>query len=178
MSRDRIAPPQPDEYSPFYASYVTLTQGHDPLELLELQLSTLRDLCAGLTEEKALARYAPDKWSIKQVLGHLADTERVFSYRLFRISRGDATPLAGFDQNTYVEAAHSDQRPLPALLEEFLSVRTATLRLAQGLSADEWSRRGVANGVPVSARALLFIASGHVAHHLKILRDRYGVDVS
>lgn len=175
MSRERIAPPEPDEYASFYAGYIDLVRGRDPIELLERQLSTLREMCSGMTDDEARARYAPGKWSIKEMLGHLTDSERVFSYRLFRISRGDATPLAGFDQDAYVAGAHADQRPLVALLEEFLSARTATLRLVEGLSADEWSRRGVANGVPVSARALLYITGGHVAHHFDILRDRYGV---
>jgi hypothetical protein len=177
MSRERIVPPEPDEYAPFYSGYVTFAREHDPLQLLDSQRDTLRRMCSGLTEEQALARYAPGKWSIKQVLGHLADTERVFSYRIFRISRGDATPLAGFDQDAYVDAARSDERPLAELLEEFLSVRTATIRLVEGLTAEEISRRGVANEVPVSARALVFIAPGHVAHHLKILRDSYGVAI-
>ena len=177
MSREPIAPPEPDEYSPFYAGYVSMAREHDPLELLERQLSTFRAMGAGMTEEAAVARYAPGKWSIKQVLGHLADTERVFSYRLFRISRGDATPLAGFDQDQYVKAAHADERPLSALIEELLSARTATLRLAQGLSSEEWLRRGEANGVPVSARALLYITGGHVLHHLKLLRERYEVAI-
>jgi hypothetical protein len=175
MSRERIAPPEPDEYASFYAGYIDLVRGRDPIELLERQLATLREMCSGMTDDEARARYAPGKWSIKEMLGHLTDSERVFSYRLFRISRGDATPLAGFDQDAYVAGAHADQRPLVALLEEFLSARTATLRLVEGLSADEWSRRGVANGVPVSARALLYITGGHVAHHFDILRDRYGV---
>lgn len=177
MTPERIAPPAPDEYAPFYAGYVTLARKSDPLELLEEQLSTLRDMCAGMTDEQALSRYAPGKWSIKEVLGHLADTERVFSYRLFRISRGDATPLSGFDQDSYVAEAHADQRSLSALLEEFLSARMSTLRMAQGLSAAEWSRRGTANNVPVSARALAHIAAGHVAHHVDILRDRYGIAI-
>ena len=94
---------------------------------------------------------------------------------LFRIARGDATPLAGFDQNAYVEAARSDQRPLAELLEEFISARTATIRLVEGLSPEELARIGVANEASVSARALVYIAAGHVAHHLKILRDSYGV---
>ncbi|HEY9448975.1 MAG TPA: DinB family protein [Gemmatimonadaceae bacterium] len=177
MSREPIAPPAAGEYAPFYSGYVAFAREHDPLQLLESQRDTLRRMCSGLTEEQALARYAPGKWSIKQVLGHLADTERVFSYRIFRISRGDATPLAGFDQNAYVDAARSDERPLAELLEEFLSVRTATIRLVEGLTAEEMSRSGVANEVPVSARALVFIAPGHVAHHLKILRDSYGVAI-
>ncbi|HEY9480519.1 MAG TPA: DinB family protein [Gemmatimonadaceae bacterium] len=177
MSREPIAPPAAGEYAPFYSGYVAFAREHDPLQLLESQRDTLRRMCSGLTEEQALARYAPGKWSIKQVLGHLADTERVFSYRIFRISRGDATPLAGFDQNAYVDAARSDERPLAELLEEFLSVRTATIRLVEGLTAEEMSRSGVANEVPVSARALVFIAPGHVEHHLKILRDSYGVAI-
>lgn len=177
MSRPSIAPPVADEFAPFYAGYVALARERDPLVLLRSQPDSLRAMCASLTEEQALARYAPGKWSIKEVLGHLADTERVFSYRLFRISRGDRTPLAGFDQNSYVEAARFDERPLAELLEEFLSVRNATLQLVNGLTAEELARRGIANEVEVSARALVYIAAGHVAHHLASLRDSYGVAV-
>lgn len=177
MTRKRIAPPVADEYAPFYSGYVALAREQDPLALLQSQRHSLRAMCESLTEEQALARYAPGKWSIKQVLGHLADTERVFSYRIFRIGRGDATPLAGFDQNAYVDAAHSDERPLTELLEEFLSVREATLRLVDGLNDEQLARRGVANEAAVSARALVYIAAGHVAHHMRILRDSYGVSV-
>jgi hypothetical protein len=177
MSRQQIAPPLADEYTPYYSGYVALAREHGALALLEGQRDTLRAMCASLTDDQALARYAPDKWSIKEVLGHLADTERVFSYRLFRISRGDSTPLAGFDQNTYVAAARSDQRPLGELLDEFLSVRNATLQLVSGLTPEELARCGIANEATVSARALAYIAAGHVAHHLKILRDSYGVTI-
>jgi uncharacterized damage-inducible protein DinB len=177
MSHSRIAPPVADEYAPFYSGYVSLAKEHDPLELLDKQRDTLRQMCSTLTEEQALARYAPGKWSIKEVLGHLSDTERVFSYRLFRISRGDTTPLAGFDQNAYVDNARSDERPLAELLEEFLSVREATLRLVQGLTPEELARRGTANEAAVSARALVHIAAGHVEHHIRILRESYGVSI-
>lgn len=177
MSRQRIAPPGADEYAPYYSGYVALAGEHEPLELLDGQRDVLRRMCSTLTEEQALARYAPGKWSIKEVLGHLADTERVFSYRLFRIARGDAIPLAGFDQNAYVEAARSDERSLSELLEEFVSVRTALIRLVEGLSAEELARMGVASEASVSARALVYMAAGHVAHHLKILHDRYGVAI-
>ncbi len=177
MSRQQIAPPVADEYVPYYSGYVALAREQDPLSLLEAQRDVLRAMCASLTDDQALARYAPDKWSIKEVLGHLTDTERVFSYRLFRISRGDGTPLAGFDQNTYVASARSDERPLAALLDEFLSVRDATLQLVAGLTPEELARRGIANEAAVSARALVYIAAGHVAHHLKILRDSYGVAI-
>jgi hypothetical protein len=177
MSRQSIAPPVADEYVPYYAGYVALAREHDPLALLEGQRDSLRAMCASLTEEQALVRYAPDKWSVKEVLGHLADTERVFSYRLFRIGRGDSTPLAGFDQNAYVAGGHFDQRPLGELLDEFLSVRNATLQLVNGLTPEELARHGIANEAAVSARALVYIAAGHVAHHLKILRDSYGVTI-
>jgi uncharacterized damage-inducible protein DinB len=177
MSGERISPPGADEYAPFNSGYVTYARERDPLELLRGQPDELRRICASLSEEEALARYAPGKWSIKEVLGHLADTERVFSYRLFRIARGDQTPLAGFDQNSYVASSRSDERPLAALLEEFLSVRAALARLVEGLSSGELARLGVANEVTVSARALVYIATGHVAHHIAILRDRYGVAV-
>lgn len=175
MSGERIAPPGADEYAPFYTGYVAFAREHDPRRLLDSQRDALRQVCSALTEEQALARYAPGKWSIKEVLGHLSDTERVFSYRIFRIGRGDTTPLAGFDQNAYVEAARSDERSLAELLEEFLSVRAATIRLVEGLSPEELARIGVANQASVSARALVYIAVGHVAHHLKILRESYGV---
>jgi len=178
MSSERISPPGADEYAPFYSGYVTYARERGPFELLRSQPEELRRICASLTEEQALARYAPGKWSIKEVLGHLADTERVFSYRLFRIARGDATPLAGFDQNTYVAAGRFDERPLGALLDGFLSVRAALTRLVEGLSPEELARTGIANEAAVSARALLYIATGHVAHHIAILRDSYGVAAS
>jgi uncharacterized damage-inducible protein DinB len=177
MSHSSIAPPVADEYAPFYSGYVTLAKEHDPLVLLDKQRDILRQMCSAISEEQALARYAPGKWSIKEVIGHLSDTERVFSYRLFRISRGDTTPLAGFDQNVYVDSARSDERPLAELLEEFLSVREATLRLVQGLTPEELARRGTANEAAVSARALVYIAAGHVAHHIRILRESYGVSI-
>lgn len=177
VSREHIAPPEGNEYAPFYAGYVALAREHDPMELLARQPSTLRAACHNMTVSEALARYAPGKWSVKQVLGHLTDVERIFSYRLFRISRGDSTPLSGFDEKMYAEAGAFDERSLPALLDEFESTRTAMLRLLEGISPVSWTRRGVANGVPISVRALLFITAGHVEHHIGILRDRYGVTI-
>lgn len=177
MTEQRIAAPEADEYDPFYAGYIALVRERDPLGLLKRQVPVLRATCTVMTEAEALVRYAPGKWSIKEVLGHLSDTERVLSYRLFRISRGDTTPLAGFDENAYVGAAGFDGRAVRALLEELDSVRAATLRLVETVPPDAWSRRGVANGVPVSARALLFILAGHVEHHFGILRERYGLAI-
>lgn len=177
MSTGRIPPPEADEYAPFYAGYVALVRERDPLGLLKRQVPVLRAVCIGMTDSEALHRYAPEKWSIKQVLGHFTDTERVLSYRLLRISRGDATPLSGFDENAYVAAANFDQRPVRSLLIEFESVRGATLRMVESLPPEAWSRRGVANGFPVSARALAFILGGHVEHHFEVLRERYGLAI-
>lgn len=177
MSRERIPPPDADEYAPFYAGYVALVREHDPVGLLKRQVPVFRSVCAGMHEAEALLRYAPDKWSIKQVVGHLSDTERVLSYRLFRISRGDGTPLSGFDENAYVEAAGFDRRPVRALLGELESVRAGTLRLIESIPPGAWTLQGMANGLPVSTRALLFILAGHVEHHFGILRTRYGLAV-
>jgi hypothetical protein len=111
------------------------------------------------------------------VLGHLSDAERVFAYRLLRIARGDETPLAGFDENSYVPAGVFDKRQLNSLIREWMTVRDATIALVRGLPADVWTRRGSANGHNVTAPALVYIILGHVEHHLRILRDRYGVQM-
>jgi hypothetical protein len=177
MSRGRIPPPEADEYAPFYAGYVALVREHDPVGLLKRQLPVLRSVCTGMREAEALTRYAPGKWSIKEMLGHLSDTERVLAYRLFRISRGDATPLSGFDENAYVKAAGFDRRPVRGLLTELESVRAGTLQLTEAVPPGAWTRRGEANGSPISARALLFILAGHVEHHFGILRARYGLAI-
>ncbi len=168
-----IPAPEADEYAPSYAGYVALVRERDPLGLLKRQGPVLRATCIGMTDAEALHRYAPDKWTIKEVLGHLSDAERVLSYRLFRISRGDPTPLSGFDENTYVAAAGFNRRSVRALLTEFETARAATLRMLEAIPPEAWTRRGMANGVPVSARALVFILAGHVEHHFEILRERY-----
>jgi hypothetical protein len=120
-------------------------------------------------------RYAPGKWSVREVIGHLCDAERIFAYRLLRIARGDGTPLAGFDENAYVPAGSFESRELNALIKEWMATRDSTIALVRGLPADAWTRRGTANGTNVSAAALAYIILGHVEHHLGILRDRYGV---
>lgn len=177
MSPKPITAPEADEYAPVYASYVALVRGRDPLGVLKRQLPALRSVCVGVTEAEALHRYGPGKWSIKEVVGHLSDTERVFAYRLLRVARGDATPLPGFDERPYVEAANFDRRPVRGLLLELESVRAATVRLVEGLPAEALARRGVVNGSPMSARALIFILAGHAEHHFGILRDRYGLAI-
>jgi hypothetical protein len=141
------------------------------------QRDNVVSLLTAVAETRAAFRYAPDKWSIKEVVGHIGDTERVFGYRLLRISRGDETPLPGFDENAYVQAAGFDRRLLIDLVDDWVSVRNATLALARSIESAHWERRGIANGNPVSARALFSIMLGHVDHHCQVLKDRYGVGV-
>jgi hypothetical protein len=171
----RIPSPGPDEYAPFYARYVQRVTAAELPSLLARQPAWLRTFLAPLTDEEALARYEPGKWSIKQVVGHLSDTERVMSYRALRISRGDPTPLAGFDENDYVAAAEFDARSLASLLSDFEAVRGSTLCLLKLLPPGAWERRGTANLYEVSVRALAHIMAGHVEHHIEILRERDGI---
>ena len=166
------ARPAPDEYAPYYERYVSLVAG-DVLETLERQGAETAALLGRLTEEQGGARYAPDKWSLKELVGHLIDTERILSYRLLRVARGDRTPIEGFDQDPYVANSNADARTLQSLAEEFGHVRAATVALARGLDPAAWSRSGVAHENEVTARALAHIIAGHEAHHVRILRERY-----
>lgn len=170
-----IERPTPSEYAPFYAGYIATLPEGDILSLLEQQTSELRQLAAATPADRETFRYADDKWSVREVVGHMIDGERVFSYRALRFSRGDQTPVPGFDENDYVAASHFDQRPLSSLVDELVLVRQANLALFGGLAPEDWTRTGTANNHPVSVRALAFIMAGHVRHHLNILRDRYGV---
>jgi hypothetical protein len=165
--------PGADEYAPFYAGYVAEVPEGDVLDFLRHQtdevLASLRPLPAARWRH----RYAPGKWSIAEVLGHLTDAERVFAYRALRIARGDQTPLPGFDENAYVPAGGFDARAPAGLLTEYVTVREATVALFQGLPAGAGERRGVASGAGVSARALLYMIAGHERHHLRVLQERY-----
>jgi hypothetical protein len=174
-SATTIARPGPDESIAYYHRYIDQVAGEDITDQLAAQLHEVEKLLEPVTDRAALARYAEGKWSIKEVIGHLIDTERIFSYRLLRIARGDATPLPGFDENAYNPEGQFDERPLPRLLTEFRAVRQSTSTLFEGLPAHAWERRGIANGQPISARALAYIIVGHVFHHLGVLRDRYGL---
>ncbi|HEY5939619.1 MAG TPA: DinB family protein [Gemmatimonadales bacterium] len=175
MTPVSIPRPAADEAAPYYQRYIARVSGENIGEQLVDQLAEVERLLGPLDDTAALARYAPGKWSVKEILGHLADVERIFSYRLLRISRGDVTPLPGFDENAYVPIAEFDKRLLRDLAAEFRAVRLSTIALLNGLPSDSWSRRGSASGNPVSARALAYIIVGHVSHHLGVLRDRYGL---
>ncbi len=171
-----IARPQADEYAPFYAGYVQrVPEGSDIFALLSGQPDDLRALLQTVSDAKANTRPAPGEWSIKEVVGHLCDSERVFAYRAMRIARNDTTPLPGFQQDDYVRATDFNGRSLPDLLDEFTSQRRANVQCFQPLSEAETIRRGRASNAGVSVRALLYIMAGHVMHHVESLKTAYRV---
>lgn len=169
-----IPRPNPDEYGQFYAGYI----GHVPegayiFELLAREPDDLRALLAGVTEEAASTRLNPTEWSIKEVLGHICDTERVLSYRATRVARGDTTPLPGFEQDDYVNNTNFNARPLADLLDEFEALRKANLLTFRPLTEAELLRRGTASNTPVTTRSLLYMLAGHVLHHVESLKVNY-----
>jgi len=167
--------PQTSEYAPFYHGYVASVPEGDVVELLRSGGRELLEAIRRIPEERAGHRYGPEKWTIRQVIGHLIDAERIFTYRALCIARGDTTPLAAFDENDYVKTAGSEARTLSNLARELGAVREASVQLFESLPDDAWGRSGVASGKNISVRALAYITAGHAMHHLKILRERYGV---
>jgi DinB family protein len=167
--------PAPDEYAPFFAGYVKLVPETEVLPVLSVQVSQVRRLAEALSADRETFRYAPGKWSIREVFGHICDGERVFGYRAFCISRGDQTPLPGFDENDYVAESAYDQQAVAELADDFAGLREANLAVLGRLDPARWVRGGNANGNPVSVRALAFIMAGHVRHHLGVLKARYGL---
>jgi hypothetical protein len=170
----RIPKPQPEEHAEYYAKYIKLV-GDDALGALRAQSASTPRLLSGLSDAQAMHRYAPGKWSVKEVVGHLLDGERVFSYRALRIARADATPMPGFDENAWVPAAHFDRRPMPDLVADYQTVRAATVALFSSFDEEALTRVGTANDNPFSVRALAHIIAGHELHHVGLLRDRYGL---
>ncbi len=168
-----IARPQPDEYAQYYARYISLVEGEDILSTLDQQRRQTMMLLSGRDEQDGDFRYAPEKWSAKEVLGHICDTERVFAYRALRISRADTTPLEGFEQDDYVRNGPFANRPLADLVEDFIAVRRATLSLLRNLDEAAWMRRGIANKNEVSVRGIAYIIAGHELHHRRILEEKY-----
>ena len=166
--------PAPEEYAPFYAGYVTKVPDGDPRVLLARSAEETRRLFDAFGEERAGQPYEPGKWTVKDVVGHLADTERIMAYRALRIARGDETPLPGFEQDDYVRTAGATRRPLSDLLAELSAVRVGSFSLFMGLDEAAFTRRGTVNGGPASVRALLYIILGHEEHHRRILRPLVG----
>lgn len=173
MAELAIHRPEETEYLPYYGKYIAMVPDGDILAVLSRQLEETLSLLRGIPESEAGHRYGPGKWSIREVVGHMIDCERIFAYRALRFARGDQTPLSGFEENDYVRNATFDEVPLGSLAAELESVRGATLFLFQHLDGEAWKRAGVANGSPVSVRALVYIIAGHELHHRGILRDRY-----
>lgn len=173
MENVTVMRPAENEYAPYYSKYITLVPEGDVVATLARQLESTLALLGGITEERGDFRYAEGKWSVKELVGHVSDTERVFGYRLLCFARNDQTPLPGFEQDDFVGNAGFDSYRLSELAEEFSHVRRANLSLLRHLSADAWQRSGEANGVSVSVRALAHIIAGHEAHHMQILREKY-----
>jgi DinB superfamily len=165
--------PDRNEAAEYYFTYIDQVSMGEICEVLNAQLTETVALLRGISDEQSLHRYAPGKWTIRQVVSHLNDTERVFVFRAFWFARGFDSPLPSFDQNIAVSAAGADERSWESHLEEFRAVRTATLAFFQTLPAEAWSVRGVASENPFTVRALAYIVAGHVAHHIAILRERY-----
>ena len=165
--------PESTEYASYYGKYVMLVPDGDLTATLSRQLDATLALLSSLPEQRADFSYAPGKWTIKEVVGHLMDGERVFAYRALCIGRDDKTPLPGFEQDDYVASANFNERTLSSLLEEFTAVRQATVQLFKNFSEKEWQRRGTANGQEITPLSLGYIVAGHELHHMDVVRTRY-----
>jgi uncharacterized damage-inducible protein DinB len=168
-----IGRPDSSEYASYQAGYVALVEGDDILSTLEQQRRDTILLLSCRDENDGNIRYAPGKWTAKEVLAHVNDCERIFAYRALRIARGDKTPLAGFEQDDYIRDGAFGRYALSDLIEDFIAVRRATVSLLRNLDETAWMRRGVANNKEITVRALAFVIAGHELHHRKILKDQY-----
>jgi hypothetical protein len=165
--------PATDEFSPFYGGYIGLVPDGDEGEKLQEQLEEIKAFVQGITEDQGNYRYAAGKWSIKEVIGHITDNERIMSYRLLRIARGDRTSLPGYNQDEFMAGAPFDRLSLGELLDDFIAVRKATCSLIRSLAEETWDNRGFANDLEISARALIYVIIGHPIHHLNVIKERY-----
>ena len=168
-----IGRPAPGEAATYYFKYIDQVPGDDPIRVLRDQLAEWPGFFASISGERSTHRYAPDKWSIRQVVNHVADCERLFCFRAFWFARGFDSPLPSFDQNVAARAAAADDVPWPAHAEDLRSARMASLTFFESLHADAWLRQGTASDNPFTVRALAWIAAGHATHHVRILKERY-----
>jgi len=168
-----LSRPHRGEAAEYYWTYIDKVPQGDIRHLLADQPEDVLTLLRTVSDERSLHRYAAGKWSLRELLGHINDAERVFSFRAFWFARGLGPPLASFDQDVVVKASSADERPWDSHLDEFAAVRAATVALFDGLSDDAWDRRGIASDNPVTVRALAYICAGHVEHHLRVVRERY-----
>jgi uncharacterized damage-inducible protein DinB len=174
MSKLTIARPAPDEHAPFYKVYVDGVKGEDLFRVYVDQMTALLDLVSR-NADRADHAYAEGKWTVKEVVGHIVDGERIFCYRALRFARADTTDLPGFDEDAFVANGEFATRAIEDICREFEAVRRATIALAEGFTAEALMRRGKANGKEISVRALLYIIAGHADHHMGLLRERYGL---
>ena len=167
--------PEKSEYDPYYEGYISRVIDDDIMDTLASQPTKLNDLFTAMPDERGEYSYAEGKWSVKELLGHLIDAERMFAYRLLRISRADETPIEGFEQDIYIENALSNRRSFRDLLEEFALLRRANMIYVNNMTDDAWTRVGTANNAKISARAIIYIMAGHIEHHLGVLKERYSI---
>ena len=169
--------PAAGEYAPYYDTYIKLLPEPelDLTKVLGQQIKETHALLKGVTEDKANFAYGPGKWTIKEVVGHMSDVERVMSYRALRIARSDATPLPSFDENAWVPVAKFGRLSIHQLVDQFAAVRNATIDLVKELEPDAFQRKGTASNKEITVRALFFIIAGHERHHVKLLHERYGL---
>lgn len=165
--------PQPNEAAAYYSKYIDRVGSDDILDVLAKQLEESGAFLCGISEDQSLHRYAPGKWSMRELLGHVSDTERVFTFRALWFARGFQDPLPSYDQEIAVAAAESDKVSWASHVGEFRAIRLATLAFYRSLPSEAWLRSGIASDNPVTVRALAYIVAGHLAHHLTILRERY-----
>lgn len=165
--------PQISEYAPFHQGYIALVPGSDIVKTVEVEGSRAVALFESVPEEQGSYRYAPGKWTVKEVIGHVIDTERIQAYRALRIARNDKTNLPGFEQDDYIPFSNSNNRLIADLAEEFASVRRASVLLLKSFDEDAWSRKGFANNFELTVRAIAYILAGHELHHRKALREKY-----
>jgi len=165
--------PSNEEYFKYFQGYVDLVPEGDIRQVLEQSLKTTTELFGSFSEDQGNYRYAPDKWSLKEVLGHVTDNERIMSYRALRIARGDRTPLAGYDENEFIRNSSFNELPLAAIVEDYKAVRRATLSLLTTIADEAWTRTGIVNDKESSARAWFYILAGHELHHLNVIREKY-----
>ncbi len=165
--------PETNEYAPYYEKYISLIADGTVMQILELQIAEYREMFAGVPEEKGLYRYDVGKWTCKESLSHIIDAERIFSYRLLRISRGDTTPIEGFEQDDYINNSNANNRTFADLIDEFEFQRRANICLAASLTDEATKRLGTASNNPVSAHALVYMMAGHVEHHRRIFAGSY-----
>lgn len=168
-----IERPKTGEYNPYYDRYISLIPGSDIVATLVSELPKTVALLSAHSEKDGGIRYAPDKWTVKEVLGHMNDTERIMTYRALRIARNDRTPMPGFEQDDYIRGGPFSDLTLADLVEEFKSVRAATLTFLRNLRPGDWTRRGIANENEISVRAIAYVIGGHELHHRHILEERY-----